>query len=287
MAGRNYERLPIEQFGKQLLITGDLDPVYIALKLVDWDEDQVKRWLVAYWCLYHCGTASYLSAWSGDVFFTKLAIAAHNTVKAPTGGRWDRGAERRHWRGQQAVSSCEELTKRYGNKPEDMVNYIMEGAPDFLGISNRVQEHRGFGNWIGFKVADMVDRVLLEKVDFTEAAVFMFKDPTEAALKLWRLREKLPDNTRPKDKKMEHQIIHRVVGHLETAFAGMTAPPAHDRPVELQEIETILCKWKSHLNGHYPLFNDIVEISIGVSKWKGCSPAANQFLNAMPLADPE
>lgn len=281
MAGRNYERLSIEKFGRHLLESGDLDPVYIALNELmkaEWDLAQVKRWCVAYWCLYHCGAASYLSTFEGTTFWLQLLEAARNEKPAPTGGRWSRGSERRHWRGKQAVASWEDLNHRY-DKPEDMVNYIMTANNEFTRVADRVKEHRAFGPWIAFKVCDMMDRVFRHPVDFTEAAVFMFKDPVKAAEMVWREKQNIPDSMQIKDQKTRNEIIHQVVGYLESEFKGMTAPPLHDRPIELQEVETVLCKWKSHMNGHYPLNNDIDEIIEGCEGW---GYAADDFRGAMP-----
>ena len=45
------------------------------------------------------------------------------------------------------------------------------------------------------------------------------------------------------------------------------APPFHDRPVGVQEVETIFCKWKSHVKGHYPLGKDTRELHHGLQGW--------------------
>jgi hypothetical protein len=53
MAGRHYERLPIEVFGRATILTGDLDPVYIALKEAKWPAKKCYPlagwWSVAAW----------------------------------------------------------------------------------------------------------------------------------------------------------------------------------------------------------------------------------------------
>ena len=51
MGRRDYKRLSIENFGSHLLLTGDLDPVYIALHRCGLDFEVLSKWLVAYWCL--------------------------------------------------------------------------------------------------------------------------------------------------------------------------------------------------------------------------------------------
>lgn len=279
---RNYEKLSIEEFGAHLLGTNDLDPIYVALRKMQLPEAQLNRWLLAYWCLYNGGEASYLSELEGREFFEMLNHAAENVLEAPIGGRWPRGAERRHWRGAQATSSVEYLINRYDERPEDMAAYCaggLGGETTFAEVTKRTQEHRLFGPWIGFKVADMVDRVMGKPVSFDNAAVFMFKDPFKAALMQYDMNPNIPmHSVSPTD---NEKVMH-VAAHLIEHFKGFAAPPLGDRPVNIQEVETILCKWKSHQNGHYPLCKDITEISEGAEPWAKVSKTAEAFLEAVP-----
>ena len=77
----------------------------------------------------------------------------------------------------------------------------------------------------------------------------------------------------------EDTAVRDVVLYLAKVFKWAKAPPSEDRGIELQEIETILCKWKSHMNGHYPLWNDIDEINEGLHGW---GETADKFWLAMP-----
>lgn len=293
MSTRDYPRLPIEDFGRQLITSGDLDPIYVMLvRAVEqglMSIPQLHRWLVAYWCFYHAGAAAYLCVNPGAQFWDDMRVAAENVQPTPLGGRWPRGHERRHFRGKIAQDSLNYLMDRYGDEPEGMIEYITSGhvlgesAPQpipFAQIAVKVQEHRGFGPWMGFKIADMVDRVLNVRVEFTNAAVFMFKDPEKAAMMLWEQREghAYPAGSRPK----REAILNGVAGYLERTFSDMTAPPFADRFINIQEVETVLCKWKSHLNGHYPLNNDINEIRAGLTEWAAESRLVQDLLTTLP-----
>lgn len=281
--GRNYDKLPIEQFGRHLLETGDLDPIYIALHKMQMNQTQLSKWLVAYWCFYHAGVACHMASIPGtDAYWNEMQVAALNNTLAPSGGRWPRGHERRHFRGQQAVDGVTSLIARHPSGPADMVAgfpALLRGreAIPFSEVAARAQEERGFGPWISFKIGDMLDRLEIVPVSFDQAEVFMFKDPTEAALRLWRIKAGLNETAMPKDKT---KAITEVVGYLTHYFKDYTAPPGHERAVGLQEVETILCKWKSHMNGHYPLQNDTIEITQGVTDWNFNS-IAKEFLYHM------
>jgi hypothetical protein len=294
---RDYPRLDIETFGRHLIASGDLDPIYIALvnaqRAGHYDNAQVLRWIAAYSMFYHAGVASYLSEFEGKTFWDASWEAAANVTLTPTGARWPRGHERRHFRAKIALDSVDYLLNRYPTNPEDFISYIAGEEPrevrggelcadprPFQEVSKRAQEHRGYGPWIGFKLADMVDRCLGLPVAFDQAAVFMFKDPEKAAMMLWEQRDaaKYPPGTKPK----REAILKGVSQYLEDQFSDLKAPPFADRPINIQEVETVLCKWKSHCNGHYPLFNDIREIRTGLLPWADRCVAAASFLGHMP-----
>lgn len=278
MSRRDYPRLDILSFGRHLLDSGDLDPMYTALVASCPDPEQRKRWLVAYWSLYHCGAACWLSERTGADFWGHLMDAAENVTPAPVGGRWPRGHERRHWRAKNATTAAAYMADRW-QTPEDMVNYIAATGGPFSAISARAREIPGNGPWIAFKIGDTLERCLGIPVDFTEAEVFLFDTPKEAALMLWRSKMDLPETAQPKDLAV---VIGGVCGYLGNWFADYKAPPHGDRPLGLQELETILCKWKSHLGGSYPLNNDIVDIRAGLQPWVPQSSTAAMFLQHMP-----
>lgn len=308
MGTRKYDKLSIEDFGAHLLDNLDLDPIYVALhrlKCVEggWDVTRLNRWLIAYWCFYHAGAACYIASRPREEFWDWMERAAANRVEEPcplggnaVNGGWPRGHERRHFRGAQGSVAVKELRAKYP-EPEDFVDTLQRvdagESMQFSKLSEKIREHRSFGPWIAFKVGDMLERVLGKQVDFTEAEVFMFEAPREAAILLWRTKQNLPEGAKPKD---ETQVIKQVVRYLADHFngehvvgnppvkqkIGFRAPPLFDRPLGLQEIETILCKWKSHMTGSYPLWNDIDEINAGLALWADTCPAVGEFLQHMP-----
>lgn len=270
--------MTLEDFGRALLKTGDLDPVYTILHQSNMDRDQLRRWCLAYWCCYHAGAASWLSEHTGDWFWAEMEMMARNETLTPIGTRWPRGHERRHFRGAKAVNAVRHLAWRYDGKnggqgPENAAQSVEALAPSFTAIRDYVMSWPQFGPWIAFKVADMVDRVLGSRVDFSEADVFVFDTPLEGAV-TWYNETHLMDF--PKDIS-SGQKIHAATVWLEVNLNEFKAPPFNDRPLNLQEFETILCKWKSHLNGHYPIGNDIHEISNGLKEWGVKSETAHNL----------
>jgi hypothetical protein len=80
----------------------------------------------------------------------------------------------------------------------------------------------------------------------------------------------------------EEDSVRYSSGLLLNAFATTPAPPSGNRMCGLQEIETILCKWKSHINGHYPVGNDVREIRHALVAWEMRSKTAARLLAVAP-----
>lgn len=282
---------PIEEFGRQLIVTGDLDPLYIAMVDARLAPTKLKRLLFAYWCFYNAGAASYIAdAPTVDDYWGRMLKAAYNTVETPIGGRWPRGHERRHFRGPACVKAVdsymnlgvtvcggaymapESIVDAFANHPAD---HGKEGRLPFKLVSKRVQQLRLFGPWMAFKVGDMLERVLGVPVSFDDADVFMFDSPREAAMmqadKHLGARHEFST---------EHGRIKWVVDHLKEVYTDLAAPPHFDRPIQLQEVETVLCKWKSSLSGHYPMGLDSRELLEGLGAWSAVSETAGLLLAA-------
>src|SRR5690606_6511443 len=91
------------EFGYDLVQTGDLDPVYIVLYNSDLSVEELRRWLLAYWCFYDMGTASWIN--SSRFYWTRMEHAARSKV-------YPRGKERRHFRGNSAIKSIADLKQK-------------------------------------------------------------------------------------------------------------------------------------------------------------------------------
>lgn len=272
------ERMSLESFGAQLLETEDLDPIYVVLHRANLNRDQLRRWLLAYWCFYHAGVASWLSERpTSDRYWAAMLQAAYNDIPSPAGGRWPRGRERRHFRGDKAANAVARLAAWYPY-PEEAVRALeFTGTARFSLISQKVQQWPMFGPWIAFKVADMLERVLGVPIDFSGSDVFFFDSPREAAIGWYEVKTGIRalTNTGPGSL---HDPVSEACSHLERSLQSYLAPPRYDRKLGLQEFETILCKWKSHMNGHYPVGNDIHELHEALSQWKTVSATAQKLL---------
>lgn len=249
-------------FGQVLLSSRDLDPIYVMLRRAELDQDTLKRWLLAYWCYYSAGVASRIAE-SKD-FWAEM-WKAHNE-------KWPRGAERRHFRGETSYNAllCLQSTDA---TPEQIVDH-MTNEPDFQGIARRVQQFTAFGPWIAWKIADMAERVLHLEVDFSNAELGIYRDPVHGAALVLTGDEFYP---------ISPDELRGVVDNMAADFHSFSAPPWYDRPVNVQEVETVLCKYKSYCHGHYPPGKDTREVYHGLHGWGNLATSLRKCMPRTPL----
>ncbi len=259
--------MSVYEFGRRLLRTNDLDPVYVVVHGAGLDDDPtgenptLHRWLIAYWCFYHVGTAS----WAAELpeeegFWGRMAEAAGSKD-------FPRSSERRHFRGRAAVESVEYLR---GRGTFDLFSELVEngGSTTAAEVTTTVRRWRGFGPWIAFKVADMLERLAIRPVEFDLNTV-MYESPRDAADLLHH------EEGSPSVPNVGAWAIDRILSTL----GPVKAPPRYERVINAQEAETVLCKWKSYLGGHYEVGEDIRAVRNGLMRFSKC-PLSLRLLEA-------
>lgn len=261
---------PVE-WGRLLISTHDHDPLYTGLTNWDVRGSRVRRFMLAYWCCYSVGASWYISQLSGQRFWDKLLTAAINSEvsgPAPIGGRWPRAHERRHWRGQKCVDSVIWLGNKFKHPEEAVLS--LEAATS-LGEVNKLMDWPQFGPWIAFKAADMLERVLGTQVAFPEELITLYKDPKEGAEMMAALGYIKEEGgaASPQD----------CVDILLDAYRELRAPgqQTSGRQCNIQEVETVLCKWKSARKGNYWIGLDTRDHRAELEKW-----GAQDLLAAYP-----
>jgi hypothetical protein len=262
--------MDIRDFGRDLIMTGDLDPVYVGLYDAKLPEPQLCRLLLAYLCFYHLGASAHLSEHTDIVYWNYMKTAAINDdyCPAPMGGRWPRGTERRHFRGLKCIEAMAWLAERYP-APESAIRTLTM-LPTEKMIIGEISKWPMFGSWVGFKAADLIDRVYGKPIMFDSNLGLMYDSPRKALDLL--------------SKTDEFIIVDRtpvaLYNNLITYFSGgHRAPPDYGRRCNAQEVETILCKWGSMKSGHYWVGKDIKEVREALHNW---GPTAERILSVMP-----
>jgi len=279
-------------FGDKLLKSGDLDPVYLAMNSASLDSATLDRLCLAYWCFYSLGTASFIAerGTTPKKFWELMTQAAVNEVahpKAPPQATkpWPRGAERRHFRAANATGPMAYLRVKY--KTASAAVEGMTGAHQaerdnlsFASVARNVESHPGFGPWMSFKIADMAERVLGYGVNFDNCSLNMYKDPTQGAAVgylewmgsggILDAGERAAYEAKPWTYPVVPEEISQSVAYYIKTFNKrhkVGSLPGLKRALNIQEIETIFCKYKSHIKGHYPVGKDTREIVHGLKGW--------------------
>ncbi len=273
--------MSILTFGEELLRTGDLDPVYSAIYAARLDRPKRLRLALAYWCFYHLGLAAKIAEQPTTARYWALFEKAVLNEGEPK--TYPRGAERRHFRGGQALSAYKALRARY-KTPEQAAEGLIGPLHTFAAVAKSVQSHERFGPWMSFKIADMAERVLDVPVDFTNCELGIYKDPRQGAAVAWlELHPNRAEVERPPwDYPITDSALRMTVEHYVKAFRKFKAPPTGDRPVNVQEVETVFCKYKSHLKGHYPMGKDTREIGHGLDGWGDLAQQLKKGLPCLP-----
>jgi hypothetical protein len=239
------------EFGAALLRTGDLDPVYIALVGAKLDPNLLARVCLAYWCFYSLGAACYIAE-NPKKFWERMRVAAANTDPLR---RWPRAAERRHFRGQQAILAVENFASK--GSPEKIVDHMCSGGTYHV-VAKTAETYRGIGQWASWKIADMAERVLGYSVDFSDADLGIYKDPRQglALIRTGDWKYPITDEELKDTVKKELRWIRQ-----------FSAPPMRDRSCGIAELETYACKLKSFRKGHYFVGKDIKEVRHALHGW--------------------
>lgn len=268
--------IPVVEFGKRLFAAEDLDPVYVALLGSSLPRDQLARWLVAYWCFYNSGFACWASERRASEYWGALSEAAENTTLTPFCERWSRGTERRHFRGKASVEAIARLRQHYAAQPEDMVDFLLTGPLSVRAVMGRAKSHYLFGDWIAFKVADMLDAVCAAEVLQDDLTVFLYETPRQSIVEGWKT------GVLPLKATKEEDALVEGMYWLQRELKASTIPHKPGKSPDWFSLETVWCKHLSHQHGFYPIFKDIKEIGHGLQPWLKYSETAARFWKALP-----
>jgi hypothetical protein len=224
----------VTAFGRALLAARDLDPVYEAFGCAGFTRAERSALVLAYSWFYHAGVAADIAEQPDFWRAARLAYEAN----AP------RGTERRHFRGPRGLAAIEWVRARFAT-PEAALDALL--APTFGAFRARALAWPQTGDWMAFKLGDLLERVRGDRISFDDCALAFYREPRRAALLVAEERGLTAG-------------VDALARLIVAEFDGVAAPPHADRPCGLQEIETMLCKYKAHRHGFYPVGRDRAEI---------------------------
>lgn len=253
MKSRYADKMTVYEFGKALLDAHDLDPLYDMIWHADLPKATKARYVLAYLCFYHTGTAAWIS--EPLDYWAAMRYAA-STKDLP------RGNDRRHFRGKNGINSVNALIGL--DASPECILYAWAGYPTATieEVMDKVQEVVGFGPTTSFKAADMMERLgFVSYVFDPEDSLLCSKTPREGAEEM-AIAEALEGH------EGEDVVVwasNRIINHLGVYMA----PPRYERGLSPLETETILCKWMHYLKGSYKVGDGIKACRQGLELYRG------------------
>jgi len=213
-------------FSKLLFKLEDADPGYMLLARAELTEAQKLRYVLAWCTFYNPGLAARASDYQGARFYEFLR-KVYPTAK--------RASERRHFRGQAGLKALAQWQDLYP-KPEAMIEACFGST--YLEVRKNMQHMAQMGDYFYWKLADIQDTVFAQPVNFTGCEKYMPKVPQQGAEMIAELESTcfaLP------------VAMSTVTKHI----SKMKHPFKPNRPLALQEAETVCCVFKQHVVGDY------------------------------------
>lgn len=212
-------------FARKLFELEDSDPIYMSLGRADIPVYQKKRFMAAWVTFYNPGVAAKASELSSDKYWPYI-YKIFPTAK--------RGSERRHFRGAQGHDALDSWQKMFP-LPSKMVDY-MEGK-NYFEVKKNAETVLRIGPYFVFKFADVQERVFRKPCYFPPEAAAHSPDVPQQGAKLI-----FPDKT-------VLQAYNTIADYMNDE--GMKSPPWYDRPMNMQEAETVCCVMKQYLHGKW------------------------------------
>jgi len=281
MSKRNYKPMNLIPFARHTIRSKDLDPIYYIVNEVGWPMKQKLQFFASYLAYYHAGVAAYMSTMGVDTWWTVMMLAAENRTPSPLNERWPRAKERRHFRGQQAIKAVTSWHEEFKSPQELFLHFLLPEATVADSMLN-AQKIRSVGQWMSFKIADITDACFDMNLDQTgDLTPFFYDTPVKGMLDYWRDRMGFPPHANPPGHKF-HKVLQEISDYVADQLSAETNPHKSGEPLDPFCLETVFCKWKSHCNGHYPLYNDLMEVGEGLLPWAQINGSAAQLLEALP-----
>lgn len=231
--------MTFQNFSAGLIKTRDLDPDYLVMKAVVQEKglnpNEVLGWIILK-CFVYNTVAEYKILFEGK----------------PLDGYTNYGQERVKNK-RNTAKQMPKLTEGF-KVPERVLDGAIWEYSDFKA---HVTSFPGMGDWGAWKMADLLERVMglpisFANVDFRTAYKFPLKGLCrvngESDLYVSQLSDDL----------VYHSFMRACV--LQLGPVNEMEAPGGRRVINIQEIETCLCKYHSFLGGHYRVGHDILSL---------------------------
>ena len=221
-----------QDFGEMLFKTKDSDPGYIVLNYLresGVNENQLKRFAVAWCSYYNLGIAADASEKQGAKFYEYLN-GIYETAK--------RATERRHFRGKAGLSALSQWQGMFP-KPEALADFMIHD--DLADVRRAAQSVAQMGTYFVWKWGDLSEVLGQKSCKFDGYEKWSPKLPLEGARLIAEEAER-PD--------MDVGQVYRAI-RREMVKRDVESPYAPWRNFGVQDSETVCCVYKQYRSGSY------------------------------------
>lgn len=235
-------KMSCEQFAKEIVTSQDLDPDYYFLsqvfKKLNLSDEERARWIVL-------KTVVYNSCSEAEIFFS---LRSFEDVEY--------GAERRKHK-RYAQRFYDSFKNHAIGRSASVARFFKHLNTDATYSLQALQKIDGVGPWASWKCLDLCERVLDIPINFTTVDFRVaYEYPLKGILMLSDITEDV--------KLLQSDLIYQKCLNSAVIQIGkareLMAPPSRNRRLNLQEYETIFCKYHSYLHGHYEPGEDLARL---------------------------
>ncbi len=226
--------LTFQEFSKQIIETGDIDPDYIFIRRTcqeyKWTKKQMFKWILHKLVIY-------------DSYSELEVILKKNTID-----KVKYGTERRK-------------SKRFAQDYLNNINraFIGTDIDEFFTqrgdvVFDKIRSIKGFGSWAAWKFMDLMSccyglDIDFDSIDFRQAYTFPLKG-------LLMINNYPEDVKLLKDTNLYNKLIDNTLLML-TGFNDLKSPHNNNKGLRINEVETLLCKYHSYRHNKYKVGQDI------------------------------
>lgn len=251
---RYADKMTVYEFGRALLDAHDLDPLYAMIWHADLPRAVKSRYVLAYLCFYHTGTAGWIT--DQRHYWTAMMEAASDRTHP-------RGNDRRHFRGMNAVNSVNDMISLNMTAGTLLDEWAVYGKPTTIKDTMvGVQAVTGFGPTTSFKAVDMLERLGYASYRFSPEDALLFSNTPQAGAEELAIAEALEGHE-------GEDVVVWAHNRIISQLGVYTAPPRSERGLSPLETETILCKWMHYLRGSYRVGDGIKACRAGLELYRG------------------
>jgi len=237
--------MSFRDFSAALIRSGDLDPDYLIMKAYA-EENNLPRPILLTWIIYK--VFIYDTASEIKVLFHNASISK---VK--------HGAERR-----KNKNNTEQQLSDFLIECDLPGEFLNEGhSLHYRDFKKHVTQFPGIGSWAAWKYGDLLERVAGCKLDFTVDFREAYDFPLKGLARVNGATKESEDYLvsllkGPESSTMYLLYMNNAIKQLGPVWSYEA--PGGGRALNLQELETCLCKYHSYLNGHYKLGQDTAHV---------------------------